>query len=255
MFLLLSKTLDVLVAPLTWAIALGLLGFFSTRRHARLGAVLTLSSVAVLVFFSLEPVAGALVRGVESGARRSFKPGTTYDAVIVLGGIIDPAASNHSGELELSEPVERILRAAELLRSGQARMVLISGGLRHPDGATPSEAERLAAWLVEQGIDANRIVAEGRSRNTHENAVESARIVSARGWKTLLLITSARHVPRALATFRAAGLEPDVLPVDHQATDGSEDGFLPRAEAFALSTDMLRELVGRVVYRIVGYSR
>jgi uncharacterized SAM-binding protein YcdF (DUF218 family) len=250
----LSKSLDLLTAPLTWAIALALLGFFLRRRRARLAAGLALSSVAVLVFFSVEPVAGTLVRRVESGAHRTFKPGSTYDAVIVLGGIVDGEASSRSGQLELTEPVERILCAAELLKSGQARMVLLSAGGPLYPGA-PSEAERLAAWLGEQGIDADRIVVEGRSRNTHENAVESARIVNARGWKKLLLVTSAWHAPRALASFRAAGLEPDVLPVDHHATDGSYEGFLPRAAALAVSTEMLRELVGRAVYRIVGYSR
>lgn len=255
MFLALSKSLDVLVAPLTWAIGLALLGFFLRQRRAQLAAGLVLSSVAVLVFFSLEPVSATLVRRMESGARRTFDPGTTYDAVIVLGGIVDPGASDHSGELELGEPVERILRAAELLKSGQARTALLSGGLLAPKPGAPSEAERLAVWLRAQGIDADRIVVEGRSRNTHENAVESARIVTARGWKKLLLVTSAWHAPRAVASFRAAGLEPDVLPVDHHATDGSEAGFLPRAEALAESTDVLRELVGRVVYRIVGYSR
>jgi uncharacterized SAM-binding protein YcdF (DUF218 family) len=256
-FFPLSKSLDVLAAPLTWTIALALLGFFLRRRRVRLAAGLTLSSVAVLVFFSLEPVAGTLVRRVESGAHRTFKPGSTYDAVIVLGGgIIDGEASSRSGQLELSEPVERILCAAELLKSGQARMVLLSaGGLLYRQPGAPSEAERLAVWLGEQGIDADRIVVEGRSRNTHENAVESARIVNARGWKKLLLVTSAWHAPRALASFRAAGLEPDVLPVDHRATDGSYEGFMPRADALAVSTAMLRELVGRAVYRIVGYSR
>ena len=255
MFFPLSKSLDLLAAPLTWAIVLALLGFSLRRRRVRLAAGLTLSSVAVLVFFSLERVAGTLVRRVESGARRTFTPGTTYDAVIVLGGILDSAASSQSGELELNEPVERILRAAELLKSGQARMVLLSGTQFPVRPGVPPEAESLATWLGEQGIDADRIVVESRSRNTHENAVESARIVTQRGWKRLLLVTSAWHAPRALACFRAVGLEPDVLPVDHHATDGSNEGYFPRAAALAVSTEMLRELVGRVVYRLVGYSR
>lgn len=254
MFLALSKSADVLAAPLTWAIALALAGFF-LRRRARVGPALALSGAAVLIVFSLEPVAGTLVRWIESGARRTFSPDTTYDAVIVLGGIVDPAASRRSGELELSEPVERILKAAALLKSGQARMVLLSGGLISQRPGEPSEAERLAEWLREQGIAPERIAVEGQSRNTHENAVESGRIVAARGWKRLLLVTSAWHARRAFESFRAVGLEPDVLPVDHRATDGSDEGFIPRAAALALSTEMLRESLGRLVYRAVGYAR
>ena len=253
-FLLLSKTLDLLLAPLTWAIALWLAALV-LRRRGRLASVLGAAALAVLVTFSLEPVAGELLRSVEAGARCTFVPGTSYDVVIVLGGIVDPAASRRSGELELTEASERLLRALDLLRSGEARAVLLSGGLLSPAPGEPSESEQLAKYLRQEGIDPGRIVIEGRSRNTRENAVESARIVSQRGWHRLLLITSAWHVPRALGCFRAVGLTPDVLPVDHMATNGSDEGILPRARALAISTEMLRELAGRVVYRVMGYSR
>ena len=254
MFLSLSKTFDLLVAPLSWAIGLALLSIL-LRRRARLGPALALLGVAVLTLFSLEPVAGFLARRVEAAAFRTFQPGSTYDAVVVLGGIIDPAASSASGELELTGTGDRIVRAAALLRSGQARVVLLSGGLIHPRPGEHSEAERLATYLREEGISPDRIVIEGRSRNTRENAVESARIVSENGWHRLLLLTSAWHAPRALGCFRAVGLSPDVLPVDHLGTDGSDLGWLPRAAALSLSTDMLREMFGRLVYRAVGYTR
>ena len=98
---------------------------------------------------------------------------------------------------------------------------------------------------------------EAHSRNTRENAIESARVAAARGWRTLLVVTSAAHMPRALGCFRAVGLEPDALPVDRRAGDGppSSRGWLPRAECLARSTLMLRELAGRVVYRALGYAR
>ena len=98
----------------------------------------------------------------------------------------------------------------------------------------------------------DRIVLERGSRNTRENAVESARIVRERGWKTLLLVTSAMHMPRAAASFRAAGLDVDLLPVDHRA--GEQAGnLLPRAEALERSTEALRELAGRAIYRAIRY--
>ena len=254
MFLLLSKTLDLLLAPLTWAIGLWLLALVLWRRE-RVAPVLAAAGLVLIVSFSLEPVAGVLLRSAEASVRRTFVPGASYDAVIVLGGIVDPAASRRSGELELTERSERILRALELLRSGQARAVLLSGGLMSSNPGEPSEAEQLAVFLRHEGIAPGRIVIESHSRNTRENAVESARIVSERGWHRLLLITSAWHMPRAVGCFRAVGLTPDVLPVDHLATDGSDEGWLPRARALDLSTEMLRELAGRVVYEVMGYSR
>jgi uncharacterized SAM-binding protein YcdF (DUF218 family) len=98
-------------------------------------------------------------------------------------------------------------------------------------------------------------VTEAGSRNTRENAVESARVAAARGWRRLLLVTSAQHVPRALGCFRAVGLEPDVLPVDREAGDAKGASWLPRAYALSRSSDVLRELAGRLVYRLAGYTR
>ncbi len=249
-FFVLSKLLDLLLAPLSWALLL-LLGALLWRRR---GAAPWLAGAAVVVLyaFSIEPVANALTRAAEAPARRTFRPDAVYDAVIVLGGGIDPAASEAIGEAELNAAGDRIVTGFELLQSGRARHVLLSAG--GPDPSGPVEADWAAALYRRLGIPAERIVLERESRNTRENAEQSARIVQARGWRSLLLVTSAMHAPRALASFRAAGLSPDVLPVDVRA--GAKLGsFLPRASALDRSTDVLRELAGRLVYRAAGYAR
>ena len=134
-------------------------------------------------------------------------------------------------------------------------MVLLSGGYDAPRPGESPEADLLAAKLVRWGIPASQVVVEAASRNTRENAIESSRIAAARGWRTVLLVTSAAHMPRAMGCFRAVGLEPDALPVDRVAGDGRGEEWLPRATALSMSTDALRELAGRAVYRAVGYAR
>ena len=231
-FLVLSKVLDLLLAPLTWAVLLALLGLWWQQRspgRARL----------------------------ESGAKDTYRPDVPYDVVVVLGGVVDFGAMRRSGQLELTDAVDRISQAAILLRTGKARVALLSGGIVFPRaGDPPSEAEVLAAWFREQGIEPDRLVLEGRSRNTRENATESAAIIAARGWKRVPLVTSAWHAPRALGCFRAAGLSPDLLAVDHRT--GSPSGllaWLPRAASLSASTDALRELFGGLVYRVMGYAK
>ena len=253
-FLILSKVLDWLLAPLSWALLL-LLWAALTRGRPRRSLALGALAAAVLVVFSLEPVANRLDRLAERDAATTFRPEIVYDAVVVLGGLMETSATRASGELELDGHVERLLRAWELLRAGKARMVLLSGGNIDAQPGDVPEADRLAARLVAWGIPPAQIVAEGTSRNTRENAIESGRIAAARGWHTLLVVTSAVHMPRALGCFRAVGLEPDALPVDRRAGDGKGQSWLPRANALARSTDALRELSGRAVYRIVGYTR
>jgi uncharacterized SAM-binding protein YcdF (DUF218 family) len=251
-FLALSKLLDLAFEPLAWALALLALAAL-LRRRGRAPWALAAASFAVLVVFSLPRVANAIQRRAEAGAHRTYRPDVVYDAVVVLGGIVEVDAAQRSGELELRDEADRIVRAYELWRAGRVRTILLSGGLLEPVPGLAPEADALRDALVRWGVPPEAILVEDRSRNTRENAIETARLVAARHLGSLLLVTSAAHVPRALGCFHAVGLAPDVLPVDHRAADGG--GWEPRASALAQSTAALRELAGRVVYRVAGYTR
>ena len=256
MFLFLSKVLDIFLAPLSWGLLFVGLGLVLQRRRARLARGLGVLGLAVLYAFSTEAVSSALMRATEEGAVTTFRPDVTYDAVIVLGGGLDPAATEVSGRPEYNAAAERLLRGYELLREGRAHKVLISGGSLDPRPEAVVEADVLSRQLQAWGIPAERIVLEGKSRNTRENAVESERLVREHGWKTLLLVTSAAHMPRAAGCFAAVGLRPDMLPVDVRtsATPLRRMSWLPRAGNLGQSTDALRELVGRIVYERRGWS-
>jgi uncharacterized SAM-binding protein YcdF (DUF218 family) len=252
-FLWLSTFSDALLSPLLWALLLALAAAI-LRRRPHVAWALALAAGAVLVAFSTEPVADALQRAAERGARSTFRPEIVYDAVVVLGGMVDASASRASGETELTEAADRVVRGFEVFRAGRARNVLLSAGLKHPRPGDVPEADRLAAMLARWGVPPDRIFAEAASRDTRENAIEVARLAAAHGWRTLLVVTSAAHVPRALGCFRAVGLEPDVLPVDHRAGAGG-GAWLPRPQALLKSSRALHELAGRVAYRLAGYTR
>jgi uncharacterized SAM-binding protein YcdF (DUF218 family) len=251
MFLFLSKVLDILLAPLTWALLLLVAGLVPRRRGRVLGAL----GLAVLYAFSTEAVATALMRAVEAGAVSTFRPDVTYDAVIVLGGGLDPAATERSGQPEYNAAPERVLRGFELLKEERARRVLISGGSLDPRPQAVIEADVLSRQLQAWGIPAERILTEGRSRNTRENALESARIVREQGCMRLLGFPAAPNRPPAAGCFAAVGLRPDTLPVDVRSSSAPlrRMSWLPRAGNLSQSTDALRELAGRVVYRRRGW--
>jgi uncharacterized SAM-binding protein YcdF (DUF218 family) len=257
-FYLLSKILDVFLSPLSWVLVLCIVALRS-RRRVRLGrrwAVAPLAAAILLYVFSIEPVSNALVRSLENEPR-TMRDDVTYDAVVLLGGVVDDRVTATHGAPQYNENVERLLVTYDLLRADRARTTVVSGGAVDESRMDAVEARVLGKQLVDWGIAPERVVVEDRARNTRENAVEVARVARAHGWNSLVLVTSARHLPRALDCFRAVGLEVDVLPVDFRGYDPGRfsSSWLPRAQSFADSAASIREMVGRLVYRVRGFGK
>jgi uncharacterized SAM-binding protein YcdF (DUF218 family) len=68
------------------------------------------------------------------------------------------------------------------------------------------EADELARMLHDGGVPEDAILRERESRDTHENAVYTARILSARGVSDVALVTCSWHLRRATLLFERAGL-------------------------------------------------
>jgi uncharacterized SAM-binding protein YcdF (DUF218 family) len=252
-FFWLSKILDVFLGPLTWSVVLVFTGLVWNRRrpHPRWFA---LSGLAVLLLFSFEPVANGLERMLERGASRTYRADVSYDAVILLGGMVERATA--PGQPAYNESVERLLVTYDLLRTNRARNAILSGGPLDPPDSF-AEAAVLAQQLVDWGIAPERLAIEAHSRNTYENAVESRRSAEEHRWTRLLVVTSAFHMARAEGCFRAVGLPVDTFPVDYRAYDPAHfsGSWLPRAMFLERSTWALREWFGRAIYRVRGYAR
>lgn len=254
MFFFLSKTIDILLSPLTWSVVLIAFGLSHRKRPTR-GRWLTTAGLGILLLFSLEPFANALEGALERSATRTYREDLPYDAVILLGGVVERSAS--VGQPSYNDNVERLLVTYDLLRNNHAHSAILSGGLLDPAAPSLIEARVLAQQLLDWGISPERIAIEPRSRNTRENAVESERIAREHGWTHLLVVTSAFHMSRALGCFRAVGLGVDALPVDYRAYDPAKfsGSWLPRATYLDRSTMVLREWLGHGIYRLQGYAR
>lgn len=254
MFYALSKIVDVLLGPLTWAFVLLLAAL--ARWRAPQGRWLAFTAVAVLYVFSIEPVSNRLVRHVELSTPRQPRADVTYDAVILLGGLLDHGATRSSGQPSYNDNVERLLTTFDLLRTGRAKNAILSGGPAGPSDPVV-EARVLGAQLEAWGVDRSRILLEEGSRNTRENATASERIAREHHFERLLLVTSAPHMQRAMDCFREVGLAVDPLPVDYRSFDPANAGesWLPRAGLLADSEHALRELSGRWIYRLIGYGK
>jgi uncharacterized SAM-binding protein YcdF (DUF218 family) len=176
------------------------------------------------------------------------------DVAILLGGMIN--GTTVDGEPSLGAGADRALHAARLYRAGQVRYILISAG-NLPWQMRVPEAEQAAYLLKEWGVPSEALIIERQSRNTYENAARSKPIWNAYGFHSGLLVTSASHMPRALAVFRHAGFNVEPAPADFHTEPILEGGplvFLPAAGALAASSLALTEWLGLLVYRLRGWA-
>lgn len=266
MFFLLSKILDVAFSPLAWGmalVALGLVAPWLPRRGRWLRLRLErrlrwcpAAGLLVLYIFSIDPVSNALWRALEAPPLTTMKPDVTYDVAIILGGMLDDRAMATYGKPYYNDNVDRLIAARELLVTGRAARALLSGGDGNLTQNGLDEARVLARQLQDWGIDPARLIIEDRSRNTRENAIESAAILKREGWTRALLVTSAFHMPRSLGCFRAVGLDVDTLSVDLRSDTAPKTvaDLLPRTKSLHTSAAALREWAGRLIYRVRGYS-
>ena len=252
MFFVLSKLLAGALSPLTWALGLLTVGLVLRKRRPRLSLAALILALLDLLLFSSGPVANFLWSRLETPPLTTARADGRWDAVIVLSGMVDDGATEAFDQPAYNESVERLLSAYQILRTDRARFVLLSGGSGRLGGGPP-EADVLAHQLEEWGIDPKRIVLDRKSRSTHENAIESAAIARREGWRSILLVTSAFHMERALGCFQKVGLPVETLAVDFRS-NRRHGSWLPDPIALAGSTTAIHEAVGQLVYRAVGYS-
>ena len=113
----------------------------------------------------------------------------------------------------------------------------------------------MAAFPVNFGVPREALILDEGAMTTRENAVFGADLRRAQRMKSVLLLTSALHMPRAAAAMPATGLQVIPVATDFEATGErvSTLGWLPAADALARVTRALHECVGIVVYRWRGW--
>ena len=136
------------------------------------------------------------------------------DGIVVLGGAITLDVSAARGAVALNEAAERITVAVELARRYPNARIIFSGGSNFLLASDAVEAAIAVQEFEALGIAHERITAEEQSRNTIENAVFSQLLANPKPGERWMLVTSAYHMPRAMAAFRAAGFPIEAYPVD-----------------------------------------
>jgi uncharacterized SAM-binding protein YcdF (DUF218 family) len=269
MFYFLSKLLPLLVYPLGLACLLLILSLL-LHKHKRGQTTVVIIAIAVIALAGNRLVGMSLARSLEwrHPALHEQNPAgelPTADVIVVLGGGTRQRLPPRPFQ-EVGEAGDRMIYAAKLYRDGVAPKVLVSGAhapLYNPGEQT--EAEAMAELLAFFGVPESDIIYEGISRNTYENAVESAKALEAAGLNRVILVTSALHMPRAYAVFRQTALDVVPAPADYLVTRSDwsfytrPDAFiqlmnlLPDARYLEMTQKALKEYIGIVVYGLRGW--
>lgn len=211
--------------------------------------------VAIAGFYVLSTPAGVdwLAQRVETVTAVAPPQVATIDADaiwVLLAGIRDDNPEHGGAPWPGAYSMPRLDYALRLHRQ-TGLPIALSGG--SPKGDTPPVAEVAAQWLRQQAA-VEPLLVESASRDTWENARESARQFNARGIERVLLVTHAFHMPRAMLSARSAAVAVTPAPCCfmHTPADPAKpsaiDDYLPSPGKLGQSYLILHEMAGLVWY-------
>lgn len=171
------------------------------------------------------------------------------DAIVVLGSGRERNDPTWNEDIPTGGALERMRFAARLSKES-GLPILTSGGLHY--GAPPSEAA-IMDKSFEKDFGTPVRWQEGLSRTTWENATMSAEVLQPLGIKRVVVVTQAAHMPRARWCFEKAGFTVVGAPVGFLGVDNARvfGGWLPEAQEFSNSGQLLNEAAGMLVYPLI----
>ncbi|MDN5202626.1 YdcF family protein [Fulvivirgaceae bacterium BMA10] len=254
MFFILSKTVYFLAMPLTIIVACFLLSYFF--RNILLKKRLFLLGTLLLLLFTNDFIINEFLLIWEESPTTINQVKNDYDIGIVLTGITNVNKKPHD-RVHFNKGADRILHALQLYREGKIKRILISGGSGSLLRKDFTEAQGLQSTLLMAGVNPEDIILESNSRNTFENAKFSTELIKQKFQnQKCLLITSAFHMRRSRACFAKTGLPVDTFSVDfytHDRMFTPDILILPQVGALSKWNILIREILGVLTYRIMGY--
>jgi uncharacterized SAM-binding protein YcdF (DUF218 family) len=261
MIFLFKKMVSPFLLPLPFGLLLSFLGLlllWFTKRQ-RTGKTLVTVGLCTLGLLSYEPISDALLAPLiykygpyEAGSRTrdlSLEKIDKVRYVVVLGGG-HGADSQIPLTSHLSDPgLKRLLEGIRIYRENPGSKLLLSGGRGYRAIPEARVAQDVAIFL---GVDKDDIILEPDSMDTKDQARLLKPMI---GKDPFVLVTSALHLPRAMALFRKQGMDPIPGPAEIPSREKGELAprrFFPQPEALDKSSQAIHEYVGLVWARLRG---
>jgi len=255
MFFFLSKILAFTFSPMVWVFVLFLYSF-KTKIESR-AKKLRISAVVILYLCCNSFVVDELFRQWEPVTPDYDLMQTKYEGAIVLGGIgnIDERLQ----KINFGQSADRLLQVLPYYYNGRIKRIIFTSGSGSVEFPMHKEALYVRKYLKSIHFPDSALIIEHNSRNTYENAVFTKKIMDSLKLEgKYLLVTSAYHMPRSMATFKKAGYT-DLVPYLTNRVSGKrrftlDHLFIPTPDAFFTLEFLIHEWVGYIVYKVKGYA-
>lgn len=179
------------------------------------------------------------------------------DAIVVLAGG-QTAYLSEGGESRkfCLHASDRLDRGIEAFKAGKAPLIAMGGGTFDLP-QQPLVGDFMRDQAVARGIPAESVLACGHARYTTDEGAEIVRMLREKGVSSIILCTSASHMPRARAVYEALGMRVTPLPCDFD-TRGQAERFsplllVPRGIALGQTETCLKEWLGLMAGWLWGY--
>ena len=255
------KHMSFIISKIVWALLtpgsilllmLALAWWLHGRRPALSRGLLAVATISVATLL-LCPIGAWILRPLESRFPPMPMEQRRVDGIIVLGGALEPEATERIGLPILNNAAERLTTFVALARAYPEAKLVFSGGSGDPLRSHFREADYVKKFFESQGLAADRVIFERDSRNTYENAAYSKNLIQPQPHQNWLLLTSAWHMPRAIGCFEKIGWKVTPYPVDYRSTGYDHWMQFRPDQQFEMVTTGIHEWVGLISYRMMGY--
>ena len=206
---------SLLTDPLFWLVLMFAAGWLTMHRRPVAARRWVGWALLLLVLLGWRALPDRLVHALETWHAPASQGPSAYAGVVVLGGSFERASLQRGREaVQLNAHAERLTDAVALARAYPDLPIVFSGGCVDTGEGCVAESELAQRFFTQMGLAPQRVRLESASRTTFENARFTAQLPGVDKTRPWLLLTSAWHMPRAMATFRAQGWNVTPWPVD-----------------------------------------
>lgn len=221
------------------------------------GLWLPATSWLLLTVVSCTPMASVLLAGLENESPKvQMNQLPTADVILCLGGGVEPSLSEPTG-FHLKVGADRLSTALTLAAAGKAPLLILGGGGYPHEGRTFSEADAVRDYLADHVSLSIQVHSLGVCSDTHDEAVKVEQVMKQRGLKRVLLVTSASHMPRALAVFGKTDVQAIPVPCNYHSSLNHVGDLhwvhWPSYHGFEIFSFWIHETIGHYVYQWRGW--